>query len=719
MYKFNINKRKFLSCLNSGFILIFVLFFSYFTYFHSDSDKNLLKTVWSYIDDILLYKYSYNNYYSKEDKDYSLRDKLIEKVVIVKIDDKTLNALWKSDIKMLSFSKEIYADFLKNAFEKYKASVVWMDVVFSNKSIYWEEDEKILRDTLERYKNKVVIWTRWDMKDIPLCLYSNVQQGATEAVIENRVRKAVISYRDYNPLYDCQDSKYSYDQVYDWNKNGILYFPVEVYKKYLEKIRDRDLLIKLTKDIDKQNLFNKGYFNINFHKLSSPQKDWLGLLSYSLIDIIEWKELDENWKPINLFWKIVLLWEVWSLLQDKQFSPVDFDNKMPWVAFHANSILTLYLDNSLLFDFNKEYILILFFITIIFLFFIIHKTRLIINIPIIIFLLFFHIVLWTELFARGFIYPVFFFLYSVFIWFIVFYMYKFITTDNYKSFIKKAFSMYLSPEMVDIISKDPSKLKLKWDKRDITIFFSDLVSFTNISEKLSAEELFDFLNDYLSEMTNILTKNSWTLDKYIWDSIMWFFNAPLELENHEYLACKTAIEQKYKLKEINKKRSSKSFPHLEMRIWINSWTSVFWNIWSKTRINFSVIWDNVNLASRLEWANKEYWTTIIVSSSIYEKTKKDFLYRELDTIKVKWKNNKTKIYELIGFPDNKEKDYKNIIGNYEKGLHFYYNWDYESALLEFKKNKFDIPSLKMLSRIKLLKSWEIELENGVFKMLSK
>ncbi len=693
------------------FLSLFVVIFTFFSYFISKS--NFLRWIWNYIDDILLYQYNY----SKEVHD--------DDIVIIKIDDKTLNELQKWDMKMLSFSKELYGIFLEKIFEEYKASIVWIDIVFSNKSIAWEEDELKLKDVFEKYKDKIVIASRWDSKETPLCIYNNVQHSASEWVTdENRTRKYVSVYENYKVNNSCNWN------IYEWNWSVIYWFPVEVYKKYLSinKIRERNYKQYLDKYIlDIVQKSNKIIYSRFFHN-HKKNKDTIGFKSYSLIDIL-------NWEKIDLKNKIVLLWEVWTLFHDRHFSPISFEKKMSWVEFHANWIETLkqwiknfsgnYSKNDqfiapFLYKLNTLYVFIILIISTIIIVFFVIKFNTYISLITLIILFFIHVITWTELFATyWYIYPVFFFIYSLLIWFIVSYFYKYLIVDKQKKFIKKAFGLFVAPEIVNIISEDPSKLNLKWKEGNITIFFSDIADFTSISESMKAEDLFIFLNEYFALMTNILTRNKWTLDKYIWDSVMGFFNAPLPIENPEYMACKTAIEQQKAIKILNVKWSKILHKDLNVRIGINSWVSVHWNLWAKdNRINYTVIWDNVNLASRLEWINKQYWTHIIISDNVYEKIKDKFITRELDTIKVKWKSQKTKIYELISFKDKKIIE-ESILENYSKWLHFYYKWNYNKAIIEFEKNDDDIPSRKMVARCNLAKEWKINIVGWLFQMKEK
>lgn len=137
-------------------------------------------------------------------------------------------------------------------------------------------------------------------------------------------------------------------------------------------------------------------------------------------------------------------------------------------------------------------------------------------------------------------------------------------------FLSNAFGHYISPDIVKQLSANPESLSLGGQRRDLTVFFSDIAGFSGISEQLSTEGLFKLMNEYLSEMTDILVRNNGTLDKYIGDSVMGFYGAPLLLENGSYWACKTALEQQKRLVELNTKWSANKIPPIRTRIGIHS-----------------------------------------------------------------------------------------------------------------------------------------------------
>lgn len=301
--------------------------------------------------------------------------------------------------------------------------------------------------------------------------------------------------------------------------------------------------------------------------------------------------------------------------------------------------------------------------------------------------------------------------------FLISYVYKFFITNKDRRYIERAFSHYIAPEVVRRIAEDPESFRLGGEKREITIFFSDIASFTTISEKLGTERIFSLMEEYLSEMTDILIYNKGTLDKYIGDAVMGFFNAPLSIERPEYWACKTALEQQQKITELNKKWVLEGIPNIAARIGIDTGEAMVGNIGSRDRFNYTVIGDHVNLASRLEGVNKEYLTKICVSESTYQKTKGDFAFRELDTIKVKGKTKGVKIYELIGFASDiiDMEKYR----TYEQALSLYYRGEYKKARDIFNTNGSDLASAIMTKRCDEAIAGTITVINGVYTMLRK
>ena len=225
--------------------------------------------------------------------------------------------------------------------------------------------------------------------------------------------------------------------------------------------------------------------------------------------------------------------------------------------------------------------------------------------------------------------------------------YRVLTEQKEKRYIRQTFSKFVSKSVVDELLKYPEKLKLGGEKKILTVLFSDIRGFTTLSEKLTPEELVEHLNQYLQAMTDLVFKYNGTLDKYVGDEIMAFWGAPVELENHALEACKSALEQIEVLKMMNESWKSMGKPGLEIGIGINSGDMVVGNMGSSSRMDYTLMGDNVNLGARLEGTNKIYGTSIIISEATYLLVKDHVVVRELDLIRVKGKEHPVVIYELI------------------------------------------------------------------------
>lgn len=285
---------------------------------------------------------------------------------------------------------------------------------------------------------------------------------------------------------------------------------------------------------------------------------------------------------------------------------------------------------------------------------------------------------------------------------------RYMQEESEKKFIRGAFDKYVSPDMIDQMIKDPSKLSIGGEKKELSIMFSDIRGFTELSERVDVKALTQFLNEYLGAMTDILQSNSGTLDKYIGDAVMGFWGAPIESKEHARLAVKTAVEMMQKLEDLNVEFQKKYGLTIDIGIGINTGPVSVGNFGSSKVFSFTVIGDNVNLASRLEGINKYYGTHVIISETTYEHLKPgEFLTREVDTVKVKGKHKPVKIYEV--FPDNvTHARLKSVLPSFNEGLKHYYarQWDKAVTTLEgvLKTHEKDKPSLELIERCKYYSS---------------
>jgi len=226
-------------------------------------------------------------------------------------------------------------------------------------------------------------------------------------------------------------------------------------------------------------------------------------------------------------------------------------------------------------------------------------------------------------------------------------LYRSLFEEKEKRRVRAAFGQYLSPEVIRRLLVNPQLVEPK--KTDITVMFSDIRGFTTISEKLDAQELALFLNQYLSDMTGLVFEHHGTLDKYIGDAVMAFWGAPFEEPGHAARGCHTGLKMMDRVREMQKKWEAEGKPHLDIGIGLNTGVASVGNMGSVLRYGYTALGDTVNLSSRLEGLNKDYGTHILVNESTYAAAKDEgFVFRELDLIRVKGKLQPVTIYELIG-----------------------------------------------------------------------
>ena len=226
-------------------------------------------------------------------------------------------------------------------------------------------------------------------------------------------------------------------------------------------------------------------------------------------------------------------------------------------------------------------------------------------------------------------------------------LYRALVEEKEKRRVRSVFGQFVAPEVVRRLLKNPQLVEPR--KTDITVMFSDIRGFTTISEQLDAQELAVVLNEYLSDMTSIVLEYSGTVDKYIGDAVMAFWGAPVELEGHGAKACESALKMMERVRQMQQKWEAQGRPHLDIGIGINTGNASVGGMGSVQRYAYTALGDTVNLSSRLEGLNKDYGTHIIVNESTYAAAQEsNFVFRELDLIRVKGKKLPVTIYELIG-----------------------------------------------------------------------
>ncbi len=347
--------------------------------------------------------------------------------------------------------------------------------------------------------------------------------------------------------------------------------------------------------------------------------------------------------------------------------------------------------------------------------------------------------------------------------------YKYFVESSEKKRVKKAFEFYLSPKVINKMLKDPGKLQLGGEMKELTASFSDVKDFSGISEKLTPHELVELLNEYLTEMTNVILDKDGTLDKYIGDAIVSFYGAPLEYKNHAWRACRATILCRKRLEQLQEKWGAAARPRLEARFGLNTGKMLVGNMGSSQRFDYTIMGDEVNLAARLEGINKQYGTYICASESTWraaggalkpssaadnelahqlaeidtdaagklvnaEDKKRwagssrskmpGFEWRELDVIRVVGRKAPVKIFELLDFKGELSREKEAWLLAYNEAYGLYTARQFGSAIGAFKEvavmNGNDAASLKMAVRCEgFLKDPPPDDWDGVFTHTSK
>ena len=423
--------------------------------------------------------------------------------------------------------------------------------------------------------------------------------------------------------------------------------------------------------------------------------------------------------------KIVMIGVSVEVLHDfKQTSFFNFageQNLMPGMEFHANAIQTL-IDQNFIGVFGKDiswteesripHILLISALSIIAFFFISFFSPALAGISIIIEILIFVSIAiglfvndslwlvktlvgkWESINVSGintsFIIPVIAPVFGIFITYTSNVLYRIIVEQKDKRFLKNTFGTYVSPKLIDQMYDSKQEPKLGGEAGYHTAFFSDIQSFSSFSEVLKPERMVALMNEYLTDMTDILLEHRGTLDKYIGDAIVAFYGAPVPVNNHEFLACTTALAMERHLGKLRRKwKESNEWPELvhntRHRVGLNSGEMVTGNMGSNMRMNYTMMGDTVNIAARLEASAKQYGVYIQVAENTYATVKDQFEWRFLDNVRVKGKKQPVKVFELISEKGQMDRNYSKIIPVFNEALELYKLQNWDRSLNAFKE----------------------------------
>lgn len=389
--------------------------------------------------------------------------------------------------------------------------------------------------------------------------------------------------------------------------------------------------------------------------------------------------------------KIVLIGTSAAGLFDLRATP--FDSIFPGVEVHANII-----DNILMQDFiykaswlDGANILIIFVLSIIVVMLTTYTTFWANPIIFISFSTSYLFLVYNLLFDYGIVLNILFPIATVLIASIMTTLFDYFYNIKKEEAIKAKFASKVSKNVMDDILKNIDKNEFSAKSKEVTIFFSDIRGFTNISEKLDAKELISFLNRYMQPMSEIIIKYQGTIDKFIGDAIMAYWNAPIDIKNHCDLALKASLEQLEVLEKLNVELQKENLSKIDIGIGLNTGTVIVGEMGSSLRSDYTVIGDTINLGSRVESLCKYYDSKLNISNFTKDKLQEEYIFRFLDLVKVKGKNEPVEIWQVLGKGEAKE-SLKEELDLYHKAIEFYKNSDFLNALeifesLENNENK--------------------------------
>ncbi len=256
--------------------------------------------------------------------------------------------------------------------------------------------------------------------------------------------------------------------------------------------------------------------------------------------------------------------------------------------------------------------------------------------------------------------------------------YGFFAATRSKRQITKLFGQYVPPELADEMSRDPAHYTMEGQSREMTVLFSDIRGFTNFSEKLPPTELAEVLNAYLSTMTRVVQQHRGTIDKYIGDAIMAFWNAPVDLADHASRAVQTALDMQAALSQLNQEFAARGWPDVKIGVGVNTGRMSVGNMGSEFRMSYTVMGDAVNLGSRLEGITKQYAVGILVTQPTVE-ADPDHAFMKVDEVRVKGKESPVAIYEPLGPKTGLDESARRDAADFELAFAHYQAQDWDAA----------------------------------------
>lgn len=620
-------------------------------------------------------------------------------IVVIGIDEKTL-----SELGSYPFSRKEYVSIIESLSQTgSKAEIIGFDIMFANENqdINWDNE---FTKAIEKAGNIVLWWAiinenNKEMIEEPLPKFLSWAINLWYYQMDIDFTK-IVSFIPSKKLYNKKSGELKY---YD-------YFWVAILKAYFSKIYNEDFINYQDETQDFYYLTPRSGYRVPF------AHTWKREILINFLPFQQNKERFKNYSFIDVYnknmdmsvfdWKIVIIWVTAKWIKDIFYTP---NWNEYWVYVVANIINTLLTKNFIIFFNPTLELLLIFLLILLSVYFNLSRSSYVlifsnISIFLIFIIIFPSFVLFWNFEPSYLLNYLFELILALILSLTISNIVKYLIENKDKNKLDKALSEYVSKAIAEEIISSKWTINLDWEVKRIAMYFSDIEWFTSVSEKMQAEELIKFLREFLSEMSDIILDEKWFINKYEWDAIMALWWVFIDDEKSSYSSCLVALKQQNLLKDLNEKWQKEWIPKIKVRIWLHVWEAIVWNIGSKGRkMEFTALWDNVNLASRLEWVNKFYRTYMCVSEDIYNENKEKFEFRYLDTIRVKWKDNPVKIYELLAFKWELSKEKRQVLKKFSEAIELYKIRDFVSAKTMFEElvKLWDEPSNTYLERCKV------------------
>jgi adenylate cyclase len=649
-----------------------------------------------------------------------------ERIAIVDIDEKSLSVLGQ-----WPWSRDKVAKILDNLTSA-GAGVIGLDMVFAEQDRTGDKHDQTLAQSLAASPTILGFIFNYDKElskkspNIPVTYLETTQEGLE--VRRDAIPNALGVLPNIDILQNSAYSSGSFNMIPD--ADGIVR-RVPVVLQYKDKIYPSLSFEMVRAAIGEDTVFveydNTGVEFVSFGGMSIPTDHHGrvfvnyrgGGFSYPYLSAVN--IYNNNFDRADVEGKMILLGTSASGLLDIRSTP--FDIAVPGVEIHANMI-----DNIITGDFlsSPPYLIGINFVLIIFssffLAFILSRLSSVLAIItsvvyMILFVVALYMIMIEMLLVLNIIYPILGALLTLIILFFVNYYIE----SKQKQVILDKFSRKVSPAVANELIAS-GKLEFEGTVREVTIFFSDVRNFTSISESFeSAYHLIEYLNEYMSPMSDIIIESEGTIDKYIGDAIMAYWNAPLDVEDHPDRAVGAAIDQIAALVPLNKKLIQENKPLIDIGIGLHTGEVVVGEMGSYGRSDYTIIGDNVNLGSRIEGLCKPYGAKILISESTKERLKQTYKIRQVDKVTVKGKERPVVLYEVMGRGEFNE-DEKAELLRYEIAQELYNSEAYQDAKDAFEQLNNDRPhTLYAMYAVRCQKfiDGELKMVNGVYKYDTK